>query len=66
MINNNITNSEVVHKYPFKSFYKKNNKKKYKSQILKYNICYINVIVIQNAILIAKILVERNKKRSLL
>lgn len=55
-----------MHKYFFKVFYKKNNKQLYKLQILEYNIYYMNIIVIQNTIPIAKILVESIKKKNLL
>ena len=41
------------------------NKKKYELQILKHNICYTNVIIMQNAILIAKIPVGSVKKKKL-
>lgn len=54
-INYNIACIKVVHKYFFKAFYKRTNKKEYKSRILEHNICYINIIAIQDVILIAKI-----------
>ncbi len=43
-------------------FYRRTNKKEYKSQIWKHNICYNNVITIQNDILIAKVLDGSAKK----
>lgn len=48
----------------FHNFYKKTNKKEYKFQILKHNIYHTNVIIIQDNILIAKILVENVRKKS--
>ena len=60
-----MAHSEVAHKYLFKVFYKKTYKKEYKSQILEYNIYYINIIAIYNTIFIAKILVESAKKKEL-
>lgn len=39
-----MTNSKVAYKYLLKIFYEKTNKKKYKSQILGYNIYYTNII----------------------
>lgn len=62
-MNYNMTNNKTVYNYLSKIIYKKINKKKYKLQILKHNICYINVITIQNAILITKILVKNAKKK---
>lgn len=56
VINYDIRYNKIVHKYIYKAFYRKTNKEEYKSQILKYNICYINIIDIQNAILIVKLL----------
>ena len=55
-----------MHKYLFKVFYKKTNKKKYKLQILEYNIHHTNVIAMQDAILIAKIPVRSDKKKELI
>ena len=52
-----------MHKYLLKAFYGKTNKKKYESQILKYNIYYTNIIAMQDAILIAKVLVGNAKKK---
>ncbi len=65
-INYNTTYSEVAHKYLFKAFYEQTNKKKYESQMLKHNICHTNIIVMQNAILMVKVLDARAKKNSLL
>lgn len=59
-----MTNSEKVYKYLFKAFYRKILKKKYKSQILKYNIGHTDVIAMQNAILMGKILVGSTKKKT--
>ena len=61
-----MVHSETAHKYLFKTFYRRNNKNKYKSQILKHNICHTNVIIIQNTILMAKVLDGSAKKNSLL
>ena len=57
--------SEVVHKYLLKTFYGKTNKKKYELQILEHNICYTNVIAMQNTILIVKVPVGSVKKKEL-
>lgn len=62
-INYDTVYNKTVYKYLFKTFYRKTNKKKYKLQILKYNIYYTNIIVMQNVILVAKIWVESAKKK---
>ena len=64
-INNDTTHSKIVYKYLLKVFYGKTNKKEYKSQILEHNICYTNVIAMQDTILIAKVLVWSVKKKEL-
>ena len=56
---------EEAYKYLLKAFYERTNKKKSESQILKHNICHINVIAIQDAILIAKVRVRSIKKKEL-
>ena len=61
-INYNTAYSEVAYKYILKAFYGWTNKKKYESQILKHNIHHINIIAIQDAILIAKVLDKNAKK----
>ena len=61
-----MTYNKAVYKYFFKAFYGHTNKKQYKLQILKHNICYTNIIAIQNPILIAKISDKSAKKNSLL
>ena len=43
-INYDTTYSKTAHKYLLKAFHRRTNKKEYKSQILKYNICHINII----------------------
>lgn len=53
--------SKVMHKYFLKTFYRRNRKKKYKLQILKYNICHTNIFTIQNTILLAQVK-SKNKK----
>lgn len=40
-----MANIETVHKHFFKVFYKWTKMKKFKLQILKHNICYINILV---------------------
>ncbi len=65
MINYDTAHSETAHKYLLQTFYGQTNKKEYESQILKYNICYTNVIVIQDAILIAKVLDESARRKQL-
>ncbi len=65
-INYNTVHSKAAHKYLLKVFYGQTNKKKYKSQILKHNIRHTNVIAMQDAILMAKVLDGSVKKNSLL
>ena len=55
-----------MHKYLFKVFYRKINKKEYKLQILEYNKYHINLIALQNIILIVKVLVKSAKKKKLI
>lgn len=62
LLNYNIEYSEIVYKYLLKAFYKGINKKKYKLQILKYNICHTNIIAMQNIILTTKVLNRSVKK----
>ena len=61
-INYDIRYIEIVHKYFYKIFYKKTNKKKYDLQNLEYIICHIKIMTLQDAILIAKVLVRSAKK----
>lgn len=65
-INHDITNSKAAYKYLFKVFYRRTNKKKFKLQILKYNIHHTNVIAIENAIFITKVPVRGTKEKKLL
>ncbi len=65
MINYDIAHSEAAHKYLLKAFYRRTNKKEYESQILKHNICHTNVIAMQDAILIAKVLDGSAKRKQL-
>ncbi len=65
-INYDMAHSKAAHKYFLKAFYGQTNEKEYMSQILKYNICHINVIAIQNDILMAKVWDRSVKKNSLL
>lgn len=58
--------NEIVHKYTFKAFYRRTNKKEYKLWFLKYNIYYTNVITMQDVILIAKMLVGSTKKNHII
>lgn len=60
-----MTHSKVTYKYLPKTFYKGTNKKEYKSQIFIHNIGHTNVIAIQNAILMTKILDGNVKKKQL-
>ncbi len=62
-INYDMTHSEVTHKYLLTAFYRRTNKKEYKSQILKNNIRHTNVIAMQDAILMAKVLDESTKRK---
>lgn len=61
-----MTFGKTVYKYFLKAFYRKTNKKEYKSLILKHNECHTNVITMQNGILIAKVLDGNIKKKNLL
>ena len=65
-INYDTAHSEAAHKYLFKAFYGQTNKKEYELQILEHNIHHTNVIAMQDAILIAKVLVRGVKKKRLL
>lgn len=57
---------KTVYKYSLNTFYKRINKKKYELQILEANIYYTNIILMQNIILITKVLVRSTKKKSLI
>ncbi len=65
MINYDTVHSEAAHKYLPKTFYGRTNKKEYESQILKYNIRHTNIIAIQDAMLIAKVLDGSAKRKQL-
>lgn len=54
--------NKTVRKYLFKAFYKQIHKKKYKLQILPYNIYHSKIFVIQNTIFLVKV---RYKKKQL-
>ena len=60
-INYDMVYNKGFHKYLPKIFYWRTNKKEYESQILKHNICYTNVIAMQNTILMTKIPNENTK-----
>lgn len=60
-----MAHSEASYKYFLKFFHEWTNKNEYKSQILNHNICYTNVIAIQNTILIAQILIKSAKKKEI-
>lgn len=53
--------NKTLHKYILKTFYKLINIKKYKLQILQYNICHTNIFTMQN-ILLVKIEIAKKKK----
>lgn len=61
-----MVHHKIAHKYFFKVFYRRINKKNYKLLILMYNICHINIIAMQNSILMEKVLDRIDKKSSLL
>ena len=65
MINYDISYSEVAQEHLLKIFYRRTNKKEYEMQNLEHDICYTNVIVIQNVILIAKVPFGGVKKKEL-
>ena len=62
-INYDTAYSKAAHKYLLKAFYGQTNKKEYESQILEHNIYHTNVIAMQDAILIAKVLVGSDKNK---
>ncbi len=62
-INYDMAHSEIAFKYLLKAFYRQSNKKEYESQILKHNICHTNIIVMQDAILMAKVLDGSTKRK---
>lgn len=66
VINFDMAYNNTAYQYFVKTFYRRINKKKYKLQNLKHNIYYNNIIVIQNIILMAKVLNESTRKNSLL
>lgn len=61
-INYDTTYSKAAYKSLFKNFYRRTNKNEYELQILKHNIHYINIIVIQNAFIIFKLFARSAKK----
>ena len=65
IIKYHMAHSEEAHLYFLKGFYKRINKKEYKSQILEHNICHTNIIAMQDVILIAKVAVRSTKKKEL-
>lgn len=54
MVNYNIAHSKMAHKYLFKVFYNKINKKKYNFQIWLYSIRHTDIIVIKDIIILEK------------
>ena len=54
MVNYNTAYSKAAHKYLFKAFYNKTNKKEYKLQVWQYNIWYTNIIAIKKVIILKK------------
>ncbi len=60
-----MAHSKVAHKYLLKAFYGRTNKKEYKLQISKHDIYYTNVIAMQDAILMAKVLDGSAKRKDL-
>ena len=63
MVNYDKAHSKTAHKYLFKTFYNRTNKKKYNLQIWYYNICYTNIIAMKDVIVAAK---KGRKNRKLL
>lgn len=57
-VNYIIAHSKVMHKYFFKVFYNKTNKKKYNLQIRQYNVRHTSIIAIRDVIIS-----EKNRKR---
>ncbi len=63
VINYDRAHNKAAHKYLLKAFYGQTNKKEHKSQILKHNIRYTNVIAIQDAIPMANVLDGSAKRK---
>ena len=59
-VNYNIAYNKVAHKYFFKVFYNKTNKKEHNLQIRQHNVYYTNIIEIKDVIIIEK---AKKKKR---
>ena len=59
MVNYDIAHSKAVHKYFFKTFYNKINKKEYELQIWQHNVHYTNGIAMKEVIISEK---ARKKK----
>ena len=53
-MNYDTAQNEMAHKYFFKAFYNRTNKKEYNLQIWQHNICHINIIAMKNVIVTAK------------
>ena len=51
-VNYNTAYSKAAHKYLFKVFYNRTNKKKYNSQIWQHNIRHTNIIAMKDVIII--------------
>lgn len=66
MINYNTAYSKMANKYLFKAFYNKTNKKKYNLQIWQNNICYTNIIIIKNVIILIKTREKKELSRNIL
>ena len=62
VVNYDTAHSEATHKYLFKVFYNRTNKKEYIAQIQKHNICYTNVIAIKDVVISKK---TQEKERQL-
>ena len=60
VVNYDTAYNKVAHKYLFKTFYNKTNKKKYDVQIWQHNIRHTNIITIKDVIIEQK---TREKKR---
>lgn len=62
VVNHNIAYNMTIHKYFFKNFNNKINKKKYNLQIFQHNVHYTNKIIIKDVIILEK---TKEKKKLL-
>ena len=54
VVNYDTAHSEAAHKYLFKAFYNRTNKKEYESQIWQHNVRHTNIIAMKEVIILEK------------